>query len=620
MARAATLITMALDACPELMELTWAAASKSQYQSLLIYADDVVPGNVMRPNNPRKFTAIYISLELWATQLHHEELWIPIALVRQSDVKRLRGGVSELWVRVVKECLLSVDSGLATAGLVVNMEGSAPQLLMVDHVSLLQDDGALKQILDVKGAAGLRCCHKCVNMTPVSASVAEDSDFFVDLRCTDTERLVPNTDQAMWEDVAELSTLRVALKKTHFEHEETLRGINFNPFGVLLCEELRALVKPVTSSLYDPLHVWWSSGLVHYELNLFLHCLRLHANKKKLPLRFKDIRSEYQEWHFPNQEQRCQTTVEQLFADSREESFRGNATDMIMALTFLEHYLLDIAPLGHLGGLEKEFASVRALVETCGIVMALKYGGDPDILLPRLESSIAKHMNVFCGAYGADKLKPKHHQQMHVLEQMRKRRLGAHGRRLPPTPYADCFSAERKNKKAKASADRMTDPKCFGLTALAILVNDQMRRLHELTFKDHLVGRIVASPEFGADVSSANAVVANGERFAEGDIVETDGCAFQVVSCARSRRAEHFLVVKPLDLVRRAVRTSVWRHGAAGVTTALPLHDDNTRRSVCISFELYIHSHIHGLALGLRASSEICASTCVSVDIDICRA
>jgi len=571
----AKLFEATFSTCQELLEMTWRAVSDSPYQSLLLYTDDVVPGNVLKPNNPRKFLAVYVAMELWATQLHHEELWIPIAMVQHSQLKKLRGGVSELIARVMKECLLSADNGLATVGLVLGMERVPRRLLLVDHVSLIQDDGALKYVLDVKGAAGLRCCHLCANVTPVSSGLAECDAYFVDLRCTDQASFVPNTNEAMWDTAAELAPLRLRLKPTPFEHEETLRGINYNPHGILLCAELRPYIQPVTASLYDPLHVWWSSGLVQYELDFFLHKLRLHANRRKLPLRFIDLRNEYAAWQFPSGEQTCKSTVEKLFADAREEHFRGSASEMVIAITFLEHFLLDKAP--PLDELKNECACFYALVETCRLVTALKFGGDRRVLLPRLEAAIVKHTKLFSDVYGANKLKPKHHQQLHVLLQMRTPRVSAQGRPLPPMPYIDCFSAERKNKKAKASAERITDADAFGRTALATIVNDQFHRLRTLTFREHLEGKVENFPELGANMHKAKAMRSNGARFSRGDIVERAGDAFQVSACASSERGEHFLVVQQLALVNRFVRTSTWQLGAARIV-ALPMLDGPTRR------------------------------------------
>ena len=67
-------ITMLLNENAELAAITYAACAQSHFQELILYADEVVPGNVLKARNARKFVAYYAALACWETHLSNASL------------------------------------------------------------------------------------------------------------------------------------------------------------------------------------------------------------------------------------------------------------------------------------------------------------------------------------------------------------------------------------------------------------------------------------------------------------------------------------------------------------------------------------------------------------------
>ena len=63
---------------------------------LLVYADEVTPGNVLAPVTSRKTWALYVSIKEFQTHLQSTEAWITICVVRSSIVNTLDGNLSQL--------------------------------------------------------------------------------------------------------------------------------------------------------------------------------------------------------------------------------------------------------------------------------------------------------------------------------------------------------------------------------------------------------------------------------------------------------------------------------------------------------------------------------------------
>ena len=88
---------------------------------LVLYADEVVPGDGFKGNNLRKVWVIYFSwLELGLMQLSNEDAWFCECAQRTYDVAKWSGGISQLMAVVIKRFYGSIaECNLAVGGMVL---------------------------------------------------------------------------------------------------------------------------------------------------------------------------------------------------------------------------------------------------------------------------------------------------------------------------------------------------------------------------------------------------------------------------------------------------------------------------------------------------------------------
>ena len=71
--------------------------------NIILYSDEVTPGNTHSPQNDRKFQAVYWSfLEFGPWALSHEEYWFPLMTEYSSVVKGCSGGLSQVFASLLK--------------------------------------------------------------------------------------------------------------------------------------------------------------------------------------------------------------------------------------------------------------------------------------------------------------------------------------------------------------------------------------------------------------------------------------------------------------------------------------------------------------------------------------
>ena len=71
---------------------------------LVLYLDEVVPGNVLSPDNARKVMAVYLAFREFDEALFIDDMWLPLAVIRRVVVEKVVGG----WSAVVAALLSSI--------------------------------------------------------------------------------------------------------------------------------------------------------------------------------------------------------------------------------------------------------------------------------------------------------------------------------------------------------------------------------------------------------------------------------------------------------------------------------------------------------------------------------
>ena len=78
-------------------------AQKKKPWRIILYADEVVPGNVISYDNRRKVWVVYFSfMEFGQIRLQAEDAWFCALAARSSDLQDVSGGISQVMAGVLK--------------------------------------------------------------------------------------------------------------------------------------------------------------------------------------------------------------------------------------------------------------------------------------------------------------------------------------------------------------------------------------------------------------------------------------------------------------------------------------------------------------------------------------
>ena len=131
--------------------------------TLMLYTDEVSPGNQLKVHNRRKLQCVYFSVkELggfnW-TQEHARRL---LTCARTDVANQLKGGMSQLFKACVK--LFFRDVGNFERGINLRV-GNTSRILCFSLGNIVADEAALKQAFDCKGASGKMLRMSCQTTT-----------------------------------------------------------------------------------------------------------------------------------------------------------------------------------------------------------------------------------------------------------------------------------------------------------------------------------------------------------------------------------------------------------------------------------------------------------------------
>ena len=550
--------------------LTLAPCSFGRPWRLVLYHDEITPGNPLRPDNRRKIVAFYISfLELGSSFLRTEDAWLLLGTLRSSVVKNVLGGISNVTRRLLRALFLG-PQGLRDGGI---MLGDAQGLFFATFCRLLSDEAAGKAVWCVKGASGLRPCIDCENVVACRENSVvdfDDSGYLVDITCSDRTRFDPMSDQDLLRSHDLLSALKAAgVTRAEFERVEKGAGMTFNADGLLADAELRALAPPSTYAR-DPMHTMLANGVANVEIYAFLRAVAgaFPNFSYKTVQQFAEA-----DWTWPKSRQK--PNIASVFNEIREkaslkdQSFKAGAAEVLTILPLLRRFVeVAVAPTGQL---HKEVASFLCMCRVVDLMQAVKRDcSESNVRLLNAEVDSAFRLHV--EAYGCGLVKPKHHYMLHLTKQAESDGI-----------YLDCFVHERKHQVIKHSAEHIKNTRVFERTVLIGSLNACAEHLCTCV-PSGLVEPSQDCPVFAASLGRpccvAKAVRVDFQRYDTGDILIGQNNGF-VIKCCIKMGEEYGLVVTVMSLVDRlTLTTSVWQQDSSTLHVLL-LPDPHVRHAAC---------------------------------------
>ena len=473
--------------------------------NLVVYSDEVAPGNVLRLDNKRKILCVYVAIrESGPNYLKSEWLWLPIACIRSSVAKDLPGGISGCFRTVLRRLFL--HDRLLEDGVVLDL-GVPNGRYARFHFQLgniLADGDAIRAIFSCKGASGKLPCMLCNNVLNERCS----SDRLVYIDCPDVERFQLTSDEEMWAKVDKLHADRSIVSNAAFHNQEMVYGFTYHQEGLLWDLELRPYLSPTKVTTYDSMHVLLGNGMAQNETGYLFVALA------GIGVTWEHVRNYARGgWHFCS----CSGSNALLngcFHRVRErawyqsETFKSSASEMLMALPVILHFLH--TTLQPINKLPDHIASYEALARVVSLAKAAK---DGQLVHHALRHAARQHALSFAKAYPDREVKPKNHYCHHIALQVQRDQL-----------LVDAFVGERKNGMIKRAAADVKNTVDFEKSLLMRAASQQMAVIASDTFLcNHLVAA-ENSPEMaqwlglpGADIAAT--MVWNGMRIRRADCV-----------------------------------------------------------------------------------------------------
>jgi hypothetical protein len=485
------------------------SANRAQPWNLVLYSDEVTPGNALKPDNRRKIQCVYWSfLELGAATLCHTESWFLIAAVRSSLVTRLDGGMSHLF-KVLMPLFFGTSHHLTNSGVSLLLHGQH-HVLHAKLGVMVSDEAALKAVLQAKGAAGMKPCVCCMNVVSKSSQlhVHDASNYLEPMTSLDVNKWIPQTDESVMLILQKLKTADRDETREQLAQMEKILGFNHCIHNVIHVPEFL----PMTIVMWDWMHIYLVNGIFNHEIGILMKALRAQkAGWERL--------NDYMAlWTWPRATGSAATLCDGKRAKSHIEanSFKVSASEGLSACPVLAKYLHDVVTGALPDAVIQAVTSARML---CAVIRLLHMINRNVAVQPvELRAAIISHLRCYQDAYGTDGWVPKHHYSLHLP-----RMLADHGTLI------SCFTHERKHKVIKRYTQYHENTTALEKGIIEEITMHHLHALDESSPSQGLVSPVAApakldafmrvhQPEAGT-VRSANAFLRSGCTFSREDVV-----------------------------------------------------------------------------------------------------
>ena len=467
--------------------------SPDQPWSLILYCDETTPGNPLRLDQLKKYMATYCTFKDWGSiMLRHDAMWLPIAVLRTKEIKKIRGG----WPTALRQLLrhLLLGEGNIRLGVPIPALGI---VLYIKVSNIIADEAALQQVWSSTGANGSFPAIELENVTamPPRGLVAPS---LMDISCTDVSRYKYNSNEMIWGKVDVLAAMAndPSIGKGTLESLETGYGLHHNPDGILQDHEIRPHLPPADVTTHDGMHALFSDGLCQTEVNLALHELQA------VHVQFNHVRNFFADADFQQPgtlKKAC--CFADIFSKARASHFTNCgglstfASEMFgLVLPFT--YFLEVT-IGNKGILTRQLESFQKLAVVVRNVNLCKQGHPYDL---ELEASLADHGDSHILAYGTDNLKPKFLFARLLPRQKRRDKM-----------WIDCWPCERKHSMMKSAGASVDNTRAYERSVLSRALWIHKRQLDGLNLDGlHMGGK--DSPELASELGVAACKAARSFR------------------------------------------------------------------------------------------------------------
>lgn len=433
---------------------------------LVCYADEFVPGNVLRQDNRRKCFGMFVTIREFGPHItKHVEAWLPVICVRSTVAKQITGGASNVVRTFLRR--MFIEDKISTKGVLVQLDAAASgtAAMYFKLGNLVLDGDAARIVFSHLGANANLPCMNCLNVLQLRSNSVGMPRGFVGLRCSDPSLLSRASDGDIWQKADEV----LALAPSHLQAGQTARGIKRVPLGVIFDHELRPHCPPIQTSTHDAMHIL--NGMACLEMSLTLVAMFRHNW-----LSWSGVRMWMESgWKFCGAFSGASSELKAAWNDARQKAFQKNkefkagASELIMIIPLFNYFLhCVVKPCGIL---DKEIRSFTSLARICGFIKQGKFARDVSSTASGLDAMFAEHAEAFNGAYPAGDVIPKAHWGFHLADQLRRDGY-----------IIDCFVGERQNCIMKNCAQSIKNTRSLEKSILSRVLAHRLGALADPDF------------------------------------------------------------------------------------------------------------------------------------------
>ena len=398
---------------------------------LAFYCDECTPGNPLQPDPSRKISMLYVA-PLSKEACRNEDTWFTFTGIRQQCLRQIPGGLNSVLHAILKDLADKKVPQLLKAG-------QSKRLVTYSVAFMISDESALHGMLGCKGSAGRKPCYRCANLVSklCRRQLADQmGDKFYSLEHATLNDVVRSSDTDIWQALEVLAEKKTQMSKGTFAELEKNMGWNHVSNSFLLDHALRNMLPP-NRFLFDPLHVYYSQGILGIEVKLLLDHFTSSERKLLVDTVHRVARS------FSSRKKPNLLALECKYFS--EEQWKANASTQLGLWPLLHFALETEMPKETLENLGASLQSFRLLCEDLKFVLLLKHA-NLECVLETWRGIQSRHMQAFVLAYGPDALRPKHHFRLHLAEDYIKNHY-----------MYDCNTMERKHRLCKAEINARGD-------------------------------------------------------------------------------------------------------------------------------------------------------------------
>ena len=392
---------------------------------LIIYADELTPGNPYRPEKSRTLMCIYWAIVDWPSwMLSRTFAWPCFSILRSTIIHSLPGGMSYL-ARVILRIFFPVSGDSMDSGILIQSP-SGPFIVKCKFVGWLADLVGHKEITEWKGHGGKICCLTCHNLQNEFRGTSDDGTIGLD--CYDTDLFDVRSDADMYEIIDHMIEEKKTMQIGEFKKLQIDLGINYLPNGLLFDTTMRDIYYPTSHAIRDWQHTLCQDGVANLIIAMVMAWLK--------------------EYGFPHAHVRSFMMSCQLPSKygKPHENWLSDARLLGLALTSFSSIVLNLLPIlflylekycadnPHLADIVRMF---KLLYVICGVLSAgpdeaTKYADNLRKMFEELHELMVK-LEIH--------LKPKVHHMHHIVDGM-----------VWLGKLLSCFVCERKHRTVKDSA------------------------------------------------------------------------------------------------------------------------------------------------------------------------